>query len=103
MPGNEAVEFVNGSRILFGARERGFGRGFAGIDVLIFDEAQILSESAMDDMVPATNAAPNPLVLMAGTPPRPTDPGEVFTLLRQEALDGESTDVGFVEISAERG
>jgi len=101
--GTEAVEFVNGSRILFGARERGFGRGFAGIDVLIFDEAQILSENAMDDMVPATNAAPNPLVLLAGTPPKPNDPGEVFTVLRQEALDGESTDVGFVEISADRG
>lgn len=101
--GNEAVEFVNGSRILFGARERGFGRGFAGIDVLIFDEAQILTESAMDDMVPATNAAPNPLIVMAGTPPKPTDPGEVFTVLRQEALDGESSDIGWVEIAAEPG
>jgi len=101
--GTEAVEFVNGSRILFGARERGFGRGFAGIDVLIFDEAQILSENAMDDMVPATNAARNPLVVMAGTPPKPNDPGEVFTVLRQEALAGESTDVGYVEISADRG
>lgn len=101
--GEEAVVFNNGSRILFGARERGFGRGFAGVDLLIFDEAQILSESAMDDMVPATNAAPNPLILFAGTPPKPTDPGEVFTMLRAEALAGESTDVGYIEISAERG
>lgn len=101
--GEEAVWFTNGSRILFGARERGFGRGFAGVDVLIFDEAQILSESAMDDMVPATNAAPNPLILFAGTPPKPTDPGEVFTMLRSDALSGEVDDVGYVEISAERG
>jgi hypothetical protein len=101
--GEESVQFTNGSRILFGARERGFGRGFAGVDVLIFDEAQILSESAIDDMVPATNAAPNPLILFAGTPPKPTDPGEVFTMLRSQALAGEVEDVGYIEISAERG
>lgn len=101
--GEESVQFSNGSRILFGARERGFGRGFAGVDILIFDEAGILSENAMDDMVPATNASPNPLILFAGTPPRPTDPGEVFTMLRADALAGDVDDVGYVEISADRG
>ena len=99
--GEEGVHFVNGSRVLFGARERGFGRGFAGVDLLIFDEAQILTEVAMDDMVPATNTAPNPLIILAGTPPKPTDPGEVFTQLRQDALDGESG-VGWLEIGAPR-
>ncbi|QWK51343.1 terminase [Mycobacterium phage Stinson] len=99
--GKEAVLFTNGSRILFGAREKGFGRGFAKVDVLIFDEAQILSENAMDDMVPATNASPNGLILFAGTPPKPTDPGEVFTNLRLDAINGESDDVAYVEISAD--
>lgn len=101
--GEESVNFTNGSRILFGARERGFGRGFAGVDILIFDEAQILSESAMDDMVPATNAAPDPLILFAGTPPKPTDPGEVFTMLRADALSGDVDEIGYVEFSADRG
>lgn len=99
--GKEAILFVNGSRILFGAREKGFGRGFAEVDVLIFDEAQILTENAMDDMVPATNAARNPLIILAGTPPKPNDPGEVFTTKRQEALDGEVDDVGYIEFSAD--
>ena len=99
--GQEAIEFVNGSRILFGARERGFGRGFPNVGILFFDEAQILSEGAMDDMVPSTNTHPNPLIILAGTPPKPTDDGEVFTVLRQEALDGESNDVLFVEVSAD--
>lgn len=99
--GEQAVTFTNGSRILFGAREQGFGRGFAKVDVLIFDEAQILTEKAMEDMVPATNAAPNGLVLMMGTPPRPTDPGEVFAARRDAALSGEDPDVLFVEISAD--
>ena len=99
--GTEAVEFANGSRILFGARENGFGRGFAKVDVLVLDEAQILTEKAMEDMVPATNAAPNGLVLLMGTPPRPSDPGEVFRLRREAALSGDDADVLYVELSAD--
>lgn len=101
--GDEAIMFVNGSRILFGAREAGFGRGFSGVDVLVFDEAQILSESAMEDMVASQNVAPNPLTILTGTPPRPKDPGEVFTLARQEALDGETDETLYIELSADRG
>jgi len=70
--GQQEITFTNGSRILFGAREGGFGRGFAGVDILVFDEAQILGQKALDDMVPAVNTAPNPLVIRLGTPPRPT-------------------------------
>lgn len=99
--GNESILFRNGSRILFGARERGFGRGFTKVDVLIFDEAQILTQNAMDDMVPATNQSPNPLVILTGTPPKPSDPGEVFTALREEALNGDATDVLYIEFSAD--
>lgn len=101
--GDESIEFTNGSRILFGARERGFGRGFSEVDVLVLDEAQILSEGAMEDMTPATNQAENPLIILTGTPPRPNDPGEVFTNLRREALDGESEDTLYIEFSADRG
>ena len=100
--GEQMIEFKNGSRILFGARESGFGRGFAKVDVLIFDEAQILTERAMEDMVPATNAASNGLVFMVGTPPRPSDPGEVFSMRREAALSGDDPDVMYVELSAEK-
>ena len=101
--GTEAVEFANGSRILFGARESGFGRGFAKVDVLVLDEAQILTEKAMEDMVPATNAAPNGLVILMGTPPRPSDPGEVFMNRRAAALNKTSGNVLYVEMSADPG
>ena len=37
--GQQAIEFKNGSRILFGAREQGFGRGFDMVDILVLDEA----------------------------------------------------------------
>ena len=111
--GQQEIEFVNGSRIMFGARETGFGRGFDDIDILVFDEAQILSQKALDDMVPATNVAANPLVLFMGTPPRPSDPSEAFTRMRARAIDGHELvegrvhrtggDALFAEISADEG
>jgi hypothetical protein len=99
--GEEAVEFRNGSRILFGARENGFGLGFAKVGMLILDEGQRLTTRAMDDLIPTMNAAVNPLVVIMGTPPRPTDPGEVFTMLRQEALDGQAPSTLYIEFSAD--
>jgi len=100
--GEQEIGFINGSRILFGAREAGFGRGFAMVDIVVLDEAQILTEAAMEDMIPATNAAPNALVLLMGTPPRPKDPGEVFINRRAAALSGDDEDVLYVEFSADK-
>lgn len=100
--GQQQILFTNGSRILFGAREQGFGRGFDKVDVLVFDESQILTESAMTDMVPAANASPNGLVFLMGTPPRPKDPGEVFANRRADALAGDK-DTVLVEFSADEG
>lgn len=99
--GDQAIKFRNGSRILFGARERGFGRGFADVDVEVFDEAQILGDNAIDDMIPAMNTAANPLPIFIGTPPKPTDPSEFFTRKRTEALSGDLEDTMFVELSAD--
>lgn len=87
--GQQEIPFRNGSRILFGAREGGFGRGFDEVDILVFDEAQILSEKALEDMVAATNQSrfeAGALVFFMGTPPRPIDPGEAFTNQRNDAL-----------------
>lgn len=116
--GDEKILFTNGSVIMFGARERGFGRGFPNIGVLIFDEAQILTSKALDDMTPSTNVAKNPLILTMGTPPKPEDPSEFFTTQRLDAgieaddedyagLDDDDDDVPreslYVEFSADRG
>jgi phage terminase large subunit-like protein len=88
--GEEAIIFRNGSRILFGARESGFGLGFDEVDVLIFDEAQRLRDLTLDDMIPATNQSrqsTSALLLFMGTPPRPTDSGEVFTRMRYRGAE----------------
>ncbi len=102
--GEESIQFHNGSRILFGARETGFGRGFAKVDVEVFDEAQILTERALDDMLPAMNASSNALALFTGTPPRPIDPGEVFGRFRADALAaGPGNGDGlYIEFSADQ-
>lgn len=100
---SEEVRFVNGSRILFGARERGFGRGFAGVDILVCDEGQILTDRALDNMLATMNTAPNALPLFMGTPPTPADPSESFERMRADALSGESDDVAWVECGAPAG
>lgn len=113
--GEQEIEFANKSIIMFGAREGGFGRGFDEVDIEVFDEAQILTEKALEDMVAATNQSRHPhgaLLFYMGTPPRPVDPGEAFTLQRSDSLafrpDGAAfgdpavgEDTVFVECSAD--
>jgi phage terminase large subunit-like protein len=99
--GDEAVEFANGSRILFGARERGFGRGIPGVDVLMSDEAQILTQRAMQDMLATLNTSRLGLHIYVGTPPKPTDNSEMFTTMRREAGEGEATDIAWIEAGAD--
>lgn len=99
--GDEEVRFNNGSRILFGARERGFGRGIPGVDVLVFDEAQHLSERALDAMVATMNTSRFGLSFYIGTPPRPEDNSESFSRMRQDALEGKLGDGVWVECGAD--
>lgn len=99
--GNEMIPFRNESRIVFAARERGAIRGFTKVRRLILDEAQILTEMALSDLLPTMNQAHDPQIIFMGTPPKPTDPSEVWTRLRAEALSGESEGLLFVEISAD--
>lgn len=102
--GEQEIAFRNGSVIMFGAREQGFGRGFDEVDIEVFDEAQILTEKALEDMVAATNQSRHlhgALLFYMGTPPRPSDPGEVFLHRREEALSGKSEDAVYIECSAD--
>ncbi len=89
------IVFKNRSRIMLAARERGFGRGKAKIDILVLDEFQHISARALGNLVPTTNAADMPLILAAGTPPDPLETevgyGEAFNRIRDAALAGENT------------
>lgn len=95
--GDEEVRFHNGSRILFGARERGFGRGIPGVDVLVMDEAQILSDKALENMLATLNTSQFGLQLYIGTPPKPDDNSEAFNRMRTEALEAIKASGGVTE------
>lgn len=102
--GEQEIRFANGSIIMFGARERGFGVGIDAIDVLVCDEAQRLSSRSLADMVPTTNQARHKhgaLVFFIGTPPRPTDEGDEFIARRSKALGGTLKNGIYVELSAD--
>lgn len=99
--GDEEIRFGNGSRILFGARERGFGRGIPGVDMIVSDEAQIMSDKALDAQLATMNTSSFGLAIYVGTPPRPDDPSEAFTRMRTEAWKGTLRDAAWIEFGAE--
>ena len=100
--GTEEIRFRNGSRIFFRARERGALRGVKKIALLVIDEAQHLSDSAMASMLPTQNRAYNPQTIYMGTPPGPRDNGEAFTRLRDKTRAGRTHSTLYVEYAADR-
>ncbi|UYL87834.1 terminase [Gordonia phage Malisha] len=70
---SRGVHFANGSRILFGARSSGFGRGFSEVDIQVYDECQNLKEAALTDQLAAMNVSDLGLAFFMGTPPRPQE------------------------------
>ena len=100
--GQEAVFLTNGGSIELVARSKNSGRGFT-VDVLVMDEAQEMSEDALEALMPTTSAAPsgNPQWIFAGTPPGPNAIGEVFTRVRAEALSGDSSRLSWHEWSVD--
>lgn len=88
---NRGVHFANRSRILFGARSSGFGRGFSEVDIQVYDECQNLREAALTDMLAAMNVSDIGLAFFMGTPPRPKEVAlgvhEAFKRRRDRALE----------------
>lgn len=68
------------------ARSKSSGRGFTA-DVLVIDEAQELTEDALEALLPTTSAAPtgNPQWIYTGTVPGPNASGEIFSRMRATA------------------
>ncbi|KAA8831457.1 terminase [Bifidobacterium tissieri] len=99
--GQQEIRFTNGSVIMFGARENGFGRGLHSADVEVFDESQILTAKALDNLLPVLNTSPDPLVVFLGNPPKPGDQSEVFEEKRATALAGRAQGMTYVELAAD--
>ena len=96
--GREQIILKSGAKIKFLARTRNGGRGQHG-DLLIFDEAQELDETAQGSFIPAISASLNPQTIYVGTPPGPDAVGTVFRALRKRALEGEAKKAAWFEFS----
>lgn len=97
--GREQIILKNGGKIKFIARTRNGGRGQHG-DLLIFDEAQELDETAQSSFIPAISASSNPQIIYVGTPPDDEAAGVVFERIRNKAKAGNSK-ISWFEYSVE--
>ena len=96
--GREQIILKSGARIKFLARTRNGGRGQHG-DLLIFDEAQELDDTAQASFLPAVSASLNPQVIYVGTPPDETVTGTVFRGIREKALAKKTKTTAWFEFS----
>lgn len=96
--GREEIVLTNGGRIKFLARTRNGGRGQHG-DLWICDEAQELTDGQQGSFLPLLSASKNPQTIYIGTPPDEDAPGEVFSRIRSDALDGVTTKTAWSEWS----
>lgn len=87
--GEEAIELNNGGIIEFSARSRQAARGFDGISLVIFDEAQELTDDQVEAIMATLSASATGTrqLIYAGTPPYPNAPAEVFRRRRTTCLD----------------
>lgn len=99
--GTESIELLDGSRIRFKTRTKAGGRGLSG-DLLVLDEAMILSDAAHGALLPTLAARPNPQVWYTGSAVDVMvhEHGVVLARLREA---GQRGDAGllFVEYAAD--
>jgi hypothetical protein len=87
--GQEGITLTNGGSIEFSSRVNGGARG-STYDMVVFDEAQELTEDQLEGILSTMAAAPtgNRQMFFTGTPPSPVSPGDVFKRVRASSLDG---------------
>ena len=86
--GEEAIELENGASIEYSARSRQAARGFDGISLVVYDEAQELTDDQVEAIMATLSASATGQrqIIYAGTPPYPGCPGEVFRRRRLVCL-----------------
>lgn len=90
--GEECIELDNGGVIEFSARSRQAARGFDGISVVVYDEAQELTDDQIEAIMATLSASATGTrqIIYAGTPPYPNCPGEVFRRRRTTSIENAS-------------
>lgn len=86
--GEECIELDNGGSIEFSARSRQAARGFDGISLVVYDEAQELTDDQVEAIMATLSASATGTrqIIYSGTPPYPGCPGEVFRRRRTVCL-----------------
>jgi hypothetical protein len=99
--GSEGIYFANGGMIEFATRTDGGARGET-YDVIIFDEAQELTDEQYDAVVPTTIASESgdPQKIYLGTPPSPKCAGTVFRGLHDKAHSDGADGMWWIEWAA---
>ena len=79
--GEEAVFLKNGGSIEFVSRTNGTARGFEDIQLVVYDEAQELTDAQYDAIAYTLSASSTGerQTIYTGTPPNASSPGEVFS------------------------
>lgn len=87
--GEEAIELDNGGSIEFSARSRQAARGFDGISLVVYDEAQELTDDQVEAIMATLSASATGTrqIIYTGTPPYPGCPGDVFRRRRTASID----------------
>lgn len=91
--GQQGIRFNNGSRIRFVARSKHQVRGFS-VDLLVIEEAMILTDTAWSSLMPALSARDGQIWLL-GTAPLPTS--EVQRRYAVLGRSGEEKDLAHFE------
>lgn len=96
--GEEGIELTNGGAIEYSTRSRERGRGFDGISLLIYDEAQELTDDQMEAMMATLAASPtgSRQIIYTGTPPYPGSPG-AHDAWHEWGVEAESVDAIDIE------
>ncbi len=87
--GEESIELLNGGSIEFSARSRQAARGFDGISLVVYDEAQELTDDQVEAIMATLSASATGTrqIIYTGTPPYPGCPGDVFRRRRTISTD----------------
>lgn len=86
--GEESIELENGGIIEFTARSRQAARGYDGISLVVYDEAQELTDEQAEAIMSVLSASATGTrqLIYTGTPPYIGCSGEVFRRFRQACI-----------------
>ncbi len=102
--GEESITLQSGARIEFKTRTKSGMRGFAGVDLLVLDEAMIISEASHSSALPiirASKAERGPQLWYAGSAvdQEAHDHGVVWSRVRERGIEGDDEGLAYFEWS----